>query len=82
MQAIHTKFLPCTNTRGARIKASCERGDITIDYPYELWGDQCHRKAAQALIDKFVAEDGRPDWQKPFVTGCLPSGGYAHVFVD
>ena len=35
MQAITTKYLPATNTKGARIKASCEAGSVTISYPHE-----------------------------------------------
>lgn len=86
MQAIQTKFLPCTNRRGARIKASCERGSLTVDYPHELSGDACHRFAVDALVSKFVREDEKRyginhnPWQTPYVTGCLPDGTYAHVF--
>lgn len=32
MQAIQTKYLPATNYRGSRIKATCERGSLTIGY--------------------------------------------------
>lgn len=32
-QAIQTKYLPATSFKGSRIKAWCERGSITIDYP-------------------------------------------------
>lgn len=90
MQAIMTKFLPATNVRGSRIKASCERGSITVSYPHELSGDACHRFAVQSLVEKFVAEDakkygtngrGNP-WALPFVTGGLPDGTYAHVYLS
>ena len=57
MQAIETKYLPATNTRGSRIKATCERGSITIPYPHELSGDACHIAAADTLVAKFVEED-------------------------
>lgn len=57
MQAIKTKFLPCTNSTGARIKASCERGSITIPYPYEKSGEYCHVLAIEALLTKFERED-------------------------
>lgn len=30
MQAIITKYIPATNTRGTRIKATCSPGSITI----------------------------------------------------
>jgi len=85
MQAIITKYLPATNTRGSRIKASCERGSITIDYPHELSGDAVHIAAADALVAKFVKEDKgkygteRNPWESPRVCGEMPDG-CAHVF--
>lgn len=87
MQAIHTKYIPCTDRRGSRIKATCERGSITIDYPHELHGDEVHREAARQLVARFIAEDStrynasNNPWSRPFVTGGLPDGTYAHVFV-
>lgn len=87
MQAIQTKYLPATNTRGSRIKATCERGSITIDYPHELHGDECHREAVRQLVARFIAEDSirQPvsvnPWARTFVTGGLPDGTYAHVLL-
>ena len=52
MQAIQTKYLPCTDRKGARIKATCAAGSITITYPHELSGQAVHRAAAEALVDK------------------------------
>jgi hypothetical protein len=91
MQAIHTKYLPATNTRGSRIKATCERGSITIPYPHELSGDECHREAVRQLVARFCAEDFKSyqtpiesnpwnRWNRSFATGCLPDGSFAHVF--
>lgn len=88
MQAIQTRYLPATNFKGSRIKATCERGSITIDYPHELSGEEVHRAAVHALIARFVKEDesrygtGRNPWARPFITGGLPGGGYCHVFVE
>lgn len=90
MQAIQTKYLPCTNNRGSRIKASCDRGSITIPYPHELSHDEVHREAVRQLIAKFNKEDvakyGSVDqgrgWNAPFVTGSIPDGSYVHVFVQ
>ena len=91
MQAIHTKYLPATNSRGSRIKATCDAGSVTIPYPHELSGDEVHRKAAKALCDMLTARNVKsygvkPEedtWQLPFVTGGLPNdGGYAHVFTS
>jgi len=88
MQAIQSKYLPATNSRGSRIKATCERGSITIPYPHDLSGDECHRFAVTALVWKFIEEDkvkyatppASNSWGRPFVTGCLPDGSFAHVF--
>ena len=52
MQAIRTKYLGPTNTRGARIKATCEAGNLTISYRYNLNTSDMHRKAAFDLLDK------------------------------
>jgi len=49
---IKTKYPPPTDTKGARIKATCELGTATIPYPYELSGDECHRAASDALVKK------------------------------
>lgn len=88
MQAIQTHYLPATNCKGSRIKATCERGSITIDYPHDLSGDEVHRAAVHALIARFVKEDAkrygtnRNPWERPFVTGGLPNGDCCHVFLD
>ena len=50
-QAIITKFISATNTRGARIKATSWKGSITISYDCALGGES-HHAAAQALCDK------------------------------
>jgi hypothetical protein len=92
MQAILTRYLPATNVRGSRIKASCDRGSITISYPHEFSGDECHREAVRQLVAKFNKEDAKTHevwkptpgkgWNAPFITGGLPNnGGYAHVFL-
>lgn len=70
MQAIQTKYLGPTNYRGARIKARCEAGSITIDYPYEKnAGEDAHRVAADALMRKV-------GWSYRLVGGGLPDGSY------
>ena len=51
MQAIETKFLGPTNTKGARIKASVYAKSITVPYAYEAV-DRSHDEAARALITK------------------------------
>ena len=86
MQAIITKYLGPTNIRGSRIKASCDRGSITIPYPH-IGIEENHVAAAQALVDKFVREDAAQygehenPWSRPRACGSIPSGEYVHVFV-
>jgi hypothetical protein len=58
MIAIHTKFIPCTNSKGSRIKAyTTGYGDhkgftATISYPHELSGVAVHFEAVKALVAK------------------------------
>ncbi len=54
MKAISTRFLPATNFRESRIKATAEGGNsITIGYPHEEdSGEPAHRVAALALQRK------------------------------
>lgn len=77
MQAIQTRYLCPTNSRGARIKATCAAGSITISYPYEISGQACHRKAAEALVSKFK-------WDLPsygaLLGGQFNKGNYVFVF--
>jgi len=89
MQAIHSKYLPATDTRGSRIKATCERGSITIPFPYDKSGDDVHREAVLQLLERFVSEDWKErsippsqnPWKREFVTGSLPDGTMAHVLL-
>lgn len=79
MQAIQTRYLGPTNARGARIKATAAAGSITIDYPHELSGQDCHAKAAQALVERL---GWTGDYYGRLVGGQLPSGDYAFVFTS
>jgi hypothetical protein len=92
MQAIITKYLPATDLRGSRVKATCERGSVTIGYPYERGpGEDAHRAACEALVEKFDAEDRArfapvdpgyvPTWGSlRWVCGGLPAtSGFAFV---
>ena len=76
MQAIETKCIAATNTRGTRIKAKCWAGETTVSYDYSLNGDEIHIRAAHALREKlgWASDDGK------LVTGQLANGNYVHVF--
>jgi len=74
-QAITTKFIGPTNTRGSRIKASAYAGTITVAYDHSLNNDENHRAAADALCVKmgwFVAD--------ALINAYLPKGGSVFVF--
>ena len=77
MQAIQTRYLGATNTRGSRIKAWAAAGSVTIGYPHDLSGQACHRKAAETLTAKLgwnTAQHGE------LLGGQLESGDYAFIF--
>lgn len=89
-QAITTKFVCPTNTKGARIKASCERGSITIEWDYDLNVEENHAAAKKALVEKFAKEDekqyGQPKdknpWLRPTAHGVMDDGRHVFVFTN
>ena len=52
MQAIQVKYISATNTKGARTKAFCYSGYITVPYNYDLDEEGRAMEAGQALIEK------------------------------
>jgi hypothetical protein len=68
---IKTRFLGPTNNRGARIKATCRCGSVTIPYAYEASGGDAHWLAVQALIKKFDLK-----WGNKFTVGSDNDGYY------
>lgn len=95
MQAIITRYIPATNYKPSRIKASCARGKVILSCD-ALSGDgrdsdeMTHIRAASILVARFAVEDfakygtphGENPWNKPRVVGQLPSGEMAHVFLS
>jgi hypothetical protein len=75
MQAITTKFHDPTNRLGSRIKASCERGSLTVSWDYALGIEANHRAACDALLAKFATEDHER------TPGTLPSDHHWGEFV-
>ena len=83
MIAIHTKFIPCTNTKGSRIKAyTVGFGDskgftATIGYPHELSYHLSHFEAVKALVAKH-----KLDWDLTYMRyGDSADGkGYSFCF--
>lgn len=76
-QAIITKFLGPTNTKGARIKASCAGGSLTIPYPHELNTDDAHMFAALQLSDKLEWSAHVSEW----IAGSVHTHKSGYVYV-
>jgi hypothetical protein len=72
MQAIKTKYLPATNIKGSRIKASCEAGSVIIPYNYSLSSAELHRFAAFKLLHKL-------SWNPTHVHTSELNDYYVHV---
>lgn len=71
MQAITTKYLGPSNSRGARVKARAERGAVTIPWNHAVNVAENHRLAAIAALLKW-------EWSGRWIGGALPdSTGYA-----
>lgn len=75
-KAIVTKYLPCTGTKGSRIRASDGDGNsVTIPYNHDLPKDDRHLEAAMALCAKMK-------WKSRLVHGWLKPGKEVFVFID
>ena len=87
MQAIVTKFLPPTNTRGSRYKASCQAMTVVVSANYELDAEGNHKRACDELCQRMDARNVElygtkgAMWTKPKVSGQTPSGEHVHVFI-
>lgn len=81
-QAIETRYLGPTNSRGARVKASCEAGSVTVPWDHALDSIANHDAAARALIFKLgwdgdaLPSDGR--WHR----GGRRGAGYVYVLAS
>lgn len=75
MQAIETKWIGPTNTRGSRIIASCQAGKITVPWSYDLGIDDNHRAAARKLIKKL-------GWLGTWASGAIASRPNSLVHVS
>lgn len=81
LQAITTKYLAPTNSRGARIKATATAGSITIPWDHAVDACANHYAAARA----FALGRGWTDDTgeiRPHAFGALPDGkGYVLAFL-
>jgi hypothetical protein len=75
-QAIETKYLGPTNTKGGRIKATAWAGSVTLPYDHALSAEKNHQKAAFALLLKLR-------WNGTYAQGANVKGdGYHFVNVE
>lgn len=76
MKSIITKYVPPTNTKGARIIAKAEGvPSVTVGYHDNDGNENPHAIAAKKLKDKM-------GWSGKMVGGTLPNGSMAWVFAD
>lgn len=83
MNAITTKYLPASNVKGSRIKATAGNGQsIIISYPHE-YGEE--RAAAEAAIQLCIKMNWLPEEGSKYGFDSLVGGGtkdgYAFCFV-
>lgn len=91
-QAIVTRYISPTNTRGTRISARADAGKVIVHWDHALNSEDNHKRAAMALALKFGwlgDTTGQRDipvsrFDKVYVGGSLPrsSSKDAYVFVD
>lgn len=76
VQAIVTKYLGPTNSRGARIKATAAAGSQTVYYDHSLNIEANHARSAKQLAMKF-------GWTGSYYQGGMPGdSGYCFVGVS
>ncbi len=73
MKAIQVKYLSPTDTKGSRVKAFCEAGQVTLHMDYEGSYETNMEKAVLQLL-------GNLGWQGTWHGGCIEDGSL-HVFV-
>lgn len=77
-QAILTKYLPATDRKVARIKATADAGSVTLSWDHALNPPKNAEAAARALAEKhgWLADGSR------MVQGGLSGPGYVFVILD
>jgi hypothetical protein len=75
MKAIVTKYIPCTNTKPSRIKATdTEHNSIIVSYNDDSDTEHAHMAAALALCKKM-------NWPDTIIGGGTKTG-YVFVFAN
>ena len=71
MQAIISRFVPCTNFRPSRVSARCAGGSVMLSWDDDLSAEENHQNAAKALCAKL-------EWNCSIQTGAL-TDSYVHT---
>lgn len=74
-QAITTKFLPTTNFRQSRVKATCQGSSLTVGWDHALNTEGNHIAAAR----KLAASLG---WSGTWIGGAPKGAGFCFVLAD
>lgn len=77
MQAIVTRYLGPTDTKGARVKAACEAGSLTVSWSYAIGTEENHDRAAHALAERL----GWLDERTVIIGGTLPRTNWHRCYV-
>jgi len=75
MQAIETKRLDATNTKGDRIKAYCAAGSVTIS----RWSEDRYEDAERSAVVQLCRKLG---WNRRLVSGGLKNGNSVWVIIN
>lgn len=80
-QAILVKYHGPTNTKGARISATCAAGRLTVALNHGVDANENCALAAEALVHKlgWTADQGK-GFEGVWVGGTLPNGDVVFVF--
>lgn len=82
MQAITTKYLGPTNTKGSRIKATCWLKTVTVSWDYALGVEDNHKAAIERLkgdLNLDRANKGNSGSWRVVAVGALAEKGYAGI---
>jgi hypothetical protein len=74
MQAINTKYIGPTNTKGARILVKAQAGKMFVSWDYALNADENHVQAAYKFMNKM-------DWPNKIVSGGAWDHSEYHVML-
>ena len=77
MIAIETKYIPASNYKPSRIKATANGMSATIGYPHELSNERVHFAAVKALVAKH-----KLNWKLDNMRFGGTAKGYVFCFAD